>query len=273
MARPNLDAYFERIGYSSGPRSATIETLRALHLHHAQAIAFENLDPLSQRPVRLDLTSLETKLLHETRGGYCFEQNLLFSHVLRELGFHVTGLAARVIWNAPEGALRPRTHMLLRIDLDDGPYIADVGFGGQTLTGPLRLVTDVAQTTPHEPFRLIEQQDVLALQTLVRDTWKSLYLFDLQEQLQVDYELANWFVSTHPESVFLTSLMAARPVPGKRYALYNNTLTVHELTGESREQTLTSAEEIRAVLESTFGLRLPADPAIQAGLLKIVPAQ
>src|SRR6266850_62146 len=97
-----------RIGYTDGPPTATLETLRALHLHHVQAITFENLDPLSGQSVKLDLPSLEGKLVHGGRGGYCYEHNLLFSHVLRELGFRVTGLAARVLWNAPDDAIRAR---------------------------------------------------------------------------------------------------------------------------------------------------------------------
>jgi N-hydroxyarylamine O-acetyltransferase len=150
----DLDAYFRRIGYAGG-REPTLDTLAALHLRHVQAIAFENLNPLLGWPVALDLASLERKLVHGGRGGYCFEQNLLFGHVLGTLGFRVTGLAARVQWNRPEDALRALTHQLLRVDLADGPYIADVGFGGQTLTGPLRLEPGLEQTTPHEPFRLI----------------------------------------------------------------------------------------------------------------------
>jgi hypothetical protein len=37
----DLDAYFARIGYD-GPRTASLATLRAVHLAHTQAIAFEN---------------------------------------------------------------------------------------------------------------------------------------------------------------------------------------------------------------------------------------
>ncbi len=80
--------------------------------------------------------------------GYCFEQNTLLLTALRELGFEVSGLAARVVWSAPEDVIRPRSHMLLRILIDGEDHIADVGFGGQTLTGPLRLVTDVEQAAP-----------------------------------------------------------------------------------------------------------------------------
>jgi N-hydroxyarylamine O-acetyltransferase len=271
MDRPDLNSYFQRIGYTDGARAATLDTLRGLHLHHAQAIAFENLDPLSGQPVRLDLPSLEGKLVHGGRGGYCFEQNLLFSHVLRELGFRVTGLAARVLWNAPEGAIRPRSHMLLRVDFGAEPYIADVGFGGQTLTGPLHLARNLVQPTPHEPYRLVEESGDFVLQTQVHDTWKSLYRFDLQQQFQVDYEVTSWYLANHPQSTFVTNLLAARPVPGRRYGLFNNQLTVHPLDGITEQRRLGSVDEIRAALETCFGLQVRANPGIDAALARLVP--
>ncbi len=85
----DLNAYFQRIGYS-GERTPTLKTLQSIHQHHAEAIAFENLNPFLKQPVPLDLKSLQQKLLHEGRGGYCFEQNLLLGSVLRAFGFQVT---------------------------------------------------------------------------------------------------------------------------------------------------------------------------------------
>ena len=67
--------------------------------------------------------------MRDRRGGYCYEHNLLLSHVLQQLGFLVRGLAARVLWNVSEGTVRPRSHMLLLVDLDNRHYVADVGFG------------------------------------------------------------------------------------------------------------------------------------------------
>ncbi|MGH2415462.1 MAG: arylamine N-acetyltransferase family protein, partial [Microcystaceae cyanobacterium] len=112
----DLDAYFQRLGYSGG-RFPTLKTLQAIHQHHAEAIAFENLNSFLKQPVFLDVTSLQQKLIHARRGGYCFEQNLLLRSVLTSLGFQVTNLAARVLWNLPEETITPRTHMLLRVDL------------------------------------------------------------------------------------------------------------------------------------------------------------
>jgi N-hydroxyarylamine O-acetyltransferase len=265
----NLDAYFGRIGYG-GARQPTLETLRALQLHHTQAIAFENLDPLLRRPARLDAESLQQKLVREGRGGYCFEQNLLFGHALRALGFRVTGLGGRVLWYTADDAVTPRTHMLLRVDLDDATYIADAGFGVQTPTGPLRLEPDIEQDTPHEPYRLARRADTFLMQAKIGDGWKTLYRFGLEEQLLPDYEIVSWYLSNHPESRFVNALMAARPAPGRRYTLRNNEFTVRILGGGVERQVLASVAEMRAALEGPLGLRLPRSAELDAALNRLI---
>ena len=268
----DLDAYFERIGYT-GPRTPTLDALRGIHLRHAQAIPFENLNPFLGWPVHLDPQSLQQKLVHDGRGGYCFEQNLLLSHALQGVGFDVTGLAARVAWDAPENAVRPRSHMLLLINLDGAPYIADVGFGGLTLTGPLRLQADIEQATPHEPFRLIGTGDEFLLQAQFGGTWRTLYRFGLQEQLLPDYEVTNWYLSNHPESRFVTRLIAARPDADRRYALLNNELAVHHLNGRTERRVLASTAELQETLRTVFRVRLPDSPDLQTALTRLaVPA-
>ncbi|MGH7044304.1 MAG: arylamine N-acetyltransferase family protein [Acetobacteraceae bacterium] len=265
----HIDAYFQRIGYA-GERAPSLATLRGLHLCHAQAIAFENLDPLMGRPVRLDLVSLQQKLVHAGRGGWCFEQNLLFSHALRALGFRVRCLSARVLWGQPEDAITARSHMLLRVDLDAGPCIADVGFGGQTLTGPLRLEPDVEQATPHEPFRLMRAGEGFKVQSKVGGAWKSLYRFDQQEQFQPDYEVSNYYLSHWPGSHFRHALMVGRPEADRRYALHNNQFSVHHLNGVTEQRSLTSAAELRRTLEGPFRLRLPDGAELDAVLERLV---
>jgi len=261
----DLDAYFQRIGHA-GERTPTLDTLRALHVRHTEAIPFENLNPLLKWPVRLDAPSLEQKLVRDGRGGYCFEQNLLFGHVLKALGFPVTGLAARVHW---ESAITARTHMLLRVDLNDQPYLADAGFGAQTLTGPLRLEPDTEQTTPHEPFRLLRAGEEFEMQSKIRGIWKPLYRFDLQKQHLLDYEVYNWYTSTHPDSLFVNGLLAARPAPDRRYALRNNELAVHYMNGGTERRVITSAAELRETLEGAFRLTLPEAPDLDAALARL----
>ncbi|TGT04040.1 arylamine N-acetyltransferase, partial [Mesorhizobium sp. M8A.F.Ca.ET.213.01.1.1] len=119
------------------PTEASLATLKALHRQHPQAIAFENLDPFLGHARKLDLASLQDKIFTHGRGGYCYEHNLLFMHALTALGFEVSGLAARVLWGQPDDAITARSHMLLRVEFDGHTYLADVGFGGLTLTAPL----------------------------------------------------------------------------------------------------------------------------------------
>src|SRR5215217_3708344 len=149
----NINAYFERIGFA-GSIAPTLQTLELLHALHPAVIPFENLNPLAGDPVQLDQVSLERKLLTDQRGGFCFEHNFLFMRVLADLDYEVRPLLARVVWNNPEAIVAPPSHMLLLVDLKGTKYIADVGFGGQTLTTPLRLRADVEQPTPHETYRL-----------------------------------------------------------------------------------------------------------------------
>ena len=264
----DLDAYFRRIGYS-GARVPTLETLRALHLQHPLAIPFENLDPLLGRSVRLEPDALERKLVAGRRGGYCFEQNLLFAHALRSLGFAVGYLAARVIWKAGDHERRPRTHMLLLVQLGEGAYLCDVGFGALTLTAPLRLEANAEQSTPHEPFRVRSEARDYAMEARLGEEWRPLYRFDLQEQRQVDIEVLNYYISTHPDSQFRTRLMAARPTAGGRLTLSNNVLTRYG-AGEVERSTLGSAAELRSALALTFGVELPADERLDPALERVI---
>ena len=149
-----LTEYLERIGIE-GPVKPDLATLTAIHAAHVDAIPFEALDPFLGRPVNLDLVDLQEKILRNRRGGYCFEQNTLLKAALEAIGFSVTGLAGRVRWMAPpDSPLGPRTHLLLRIELPEGPYLADVGFGHLTPTAPLILARDQPQPTEHEDYRL-----------------------------------------------------------------------------------------------------------------------
>lgn len=256
LSRLNLSAYFERIGYTGGP-AATLETLRQIHFLHPQAIPFENLNPFLRLPVQLDLASLQQKLVFEGRGGYCYEQNLYLSHVLTALGFTVKGLSARVLWNVPEGVTNPRTHMLLQVMVDGMPYLADVGFGGLTMTSPLQLIPDLEQPTSHETLRLRRSGDEFLLEALVREEWKPLYQFGLDGHLQPDYEVASWYLSNNPTSRFVNDVLAARTTPACRYTLRTNELAIHYPDRETERTVLTQATDLMNALENRFLIKLP----------------
>ena len=253
----DLESYFQRIGYR-GQQTTTIETLEQLHRLHAQTITFENLNPFLGIPVSLDAESLQQKLVYSGRGGYCFEQNLLFKHALEAIGFSVRGLAARVLWDQPQDRITRKTHMLLLISFDDKKYIADVGFGAVTLTGTLLLESDQVQSTPHEPFRIFKHTEgYYIMESLIRGEWKTLYRFDLEEQFIPDYEMTNWYLSNHQESKFVNELIVSRPDIGRRYTLHNNVFKEHLLNGNTVTRTLENASDLKDVFTNAFKLTLP----------------
>ena len=261
----DLEAYLQRIGFTGEPR-VDVATMRALATAHIAAIPFENLDPLAGVPVSLDLAAIEHKLVKSGRGGYCFEQNGLFAEALRAIGFDVSGMIARVLWNQPEDAETAQTHMLLRVELEGESWLADVGFGSMALGGALRLVVDEAQPTSLEPFRLVSDGSQWRTQALVRDEWRTLYRFRLQPAESIDYVVGNHFTSTHPGSHFLHGLIVARTLEDRRLALRNREFAVHTLGKESVRRTLQDTAEIKRVIEEQFGIRLPVSPVLDAKL-------
>jgi N-hydroxyarylamine O-acetyltransferase len=265
----DLDAYFSRIGFE-GAAPPTLETLARIHELHARAIPFESLAAFIGEDIPLDAQSLQAKLVRSGRGGWCFEQNLLFSHVLRALGFELSTLAARVRWNVPAGTVRARTHMVIRVKIDARDYIADVGFGGQTLTAPLRLETGIEQPTPHERFRLSEiEPKTYLLESEIAGAWQPLYAFDLVEHVQADYELSNWYLSHHPQSLFVSDILAARSDTGLRHTLRGGRYAIHRKEGtESRP--IESVEDYRKLLSGPFRIRLPENDLLDRKLAQLV---
>lgn len=254
-----LDNYLARIGYG-GPVAADLATLAALHTAHVNAIPFEGLDPLLRRPVKLDLPSVQAKLVDSRRGGYCFEQNILFKAVLETIGFSVTGLGGRVRWmSPPDSPLGPRTHMLLKVELPDGPHLADVGFGVCLLDTPLQFKTGLEQRTAMGTYRLSESDGLFTLSAQRPNGWRAMYTFNMEPQIHSDYELGSWFTSTSPLAPFVNMLIMERLNGDKRYKLANRRLTVEVRDGEvASERALDSADELDRVLDETFNVVAPA---------------
>jgi N-hydroxyarylamine O-acetyltransferase len=219
-------------------------------------IPFENLNPLAGLAVRIDLANVVDKLVRSRRGGYCFEHNTLFHAVLQSFGFEVTPLAARVLIGQPEDAEVAQTHKLLRVACEGEDLIADVGFGGMTLTGPIRLAADIEQSTPHEPYRLDQTGEDWWLRAKVMDEWRLLYRFSPRRAWRIDEEVANHYVATHPASNFTTMLRVARILPQGRLALLNRRLTEHRLGAASQVEEIVGDDALRSVLAKRFDIEI-----------------
>lgn len=254
----DLAAYFERIGYH-GPREPSVELLASLTEAHARSIPFENLDVLLEKPISLEPAALFQKLVVERRGGYCFEQNGLFLEVLRELGFEVAPLSARVRIQRPRDFTPPRTHVFLRVELAGESWLTDVGVGALSLTSPLRLTIGAEQPTLHEPRRIIQEGSRLFHQVRFGADWHDVCEFTLEEMPPIDRELANWYTSAHPASHFKNRLIVARAaLEGRRISYLNDELTLRERDGTGSTRRISTASELLNVLAEHFGLIFPS---------------
>jgi N-hydroxyarylamine O-acetyltransferase len=263
MSDLDLKAYLRRIGYA-GPLEPTLAVLEAIHLAHATHIAFESLDVLLKRPIRLDLAGIQEKLVKGARGGYCFEQNLLLAAALTGLGFDVTPLGARVRHRGDKPL--PRTHMLLMVRIEGADYIADVGFGGEGLLLPVPFRTGAEYRHYAWTYRLVEERGDTApgrregsvqwlLQSRREPGWGNLYSFTLEPQTLEDYEMANHYTATHPDSPFVRTLIVQLPTPGARHILRDRELTIDRGGGRLERRRIEGDDELIEVLAVTFGLR------------------
>lgn len=254
----NLNAYLTRIEHG-GRVAADLSTLRALHSAHVSHIPFENLDIQMGLPIRLDLEALQAKMVERRRGGYCFEQNTLFLHVLQTMGFHVIPCEARVRQGATR--VRPRTHMVLLASIGDQPWLCDVGFGGDGLLEPLAM--DGAE---HEQFgrtfRIVRHGALHVLRAESVDGCEDLYDFVPEGRYPIDFEMANWFTSTYPESPFVKTLTVQSASAEARCILRNLSYTV--VRGHVAETREIPRKDLIPLLRASFSLDVPEGSRFRA---------
>ncbi|MFG2357666.1 arylamine N-acetyltransferase [Streptomyces sp. NPDC048521] len=262
----DLDAYLGRIGWEGG-RRADLATLRGVHLAHALALPFENLDALSGRAPSLDPADLMAKMVHGRRGGYCYEHNILLWLALEALGFRVSALAARVVLGARTPESRPRTHAMLRVEVpgEPRPYLADVGFGavGSLLAPvPLALGEESEGGGRRHRFAVLPHDGPLELWALqaydaaARD-WVSQYAFTLEPFAVTDFEVFNWHVGTNPRSPFTRRAYLQRTTAERHLALDGPRFTETRADGTVTERELTDEARARRVVEEEFGIEVP----------------
>ncbi|MEU0160411.1 arylamine N-acetyltransferase [Streptomyces sp. NPDC006261] len=268
----DLDAYFARIGWTGEPHP-TVEVLRSLHRAHALGIPFENLDPVLGSAPSLDVADLEAKLVRGGRGGYCYEHNTLFGTALRQLGFTVTLLAGRVVLGAAPGDIRPRSHLLLRVDVPGvaTPYVADVGFGSiGALLEPIELVAGAELHDAPRRHRLVTVAhggplEMWELQAEKGGSWEAQYAFTREPFEGPDFEMINWYVATSPHSPFQQAVYAQRALPDSSHrSLAGLDLVETAGDGTIKERLLSGPGELHQVLEDSFGIRVPEGAVLPA---------
>ena len=248
-----IEAYLDRIGLAGRADPGLVEVHRA----HATSIAFENFDSFSGTPVSLDLSDLENKIVARGRGGYCFEHNLLLASALESLGGRqVDPMLARVRLD-PNGAPSPLNHLLLQVtDRDGSTWLADVGFGGGGLLDPLPFETGTETEQSGWRYRLVDDGPELVLQVYQDGGWSDMYGFIPEPASHVDIVVNNWYTSTHPESQFVTGIMAGLRSPERCSMLFVNeqAILVERPVGGESAIVEVALEDVPALLAERFGI-------------------
>jgi N-hydroxyarylamine O-acetyltransferase len=229
-----------------------LATLSGLLRAHMDSIPFENLDVLLGRPIRLDLDSLQAKLVRARRGGYCFEHGTLLFAVLQQLGFAPERRLARVTLMAPREAV-PRTHLFLTVPLPEGRFVVDAGFGALAPPFPLPLQSGNPQGRSHW---MAHDGHFWTMCAQVKGEVTQAWVSTLEDEGPADVEMGNHHVSTYPDSVFRQRLMMRALTPEGRVTVMNADATVWR--GDEPEHVpLADRAALRRLLQSYFGIDLP----------------
>lgn len=260
--------YLNKIGFN-GVFSPTLENLKTLLSLHIRSIPFGNISPLIHQKISLQPSEIANKLLIEKREGYCLEHSTLTKIALQQLGYQTTNVLGRVYYRSTDFSDTPKlTHLVTLVTIENISYLFDPGFGGMTPATVLPLdQLNQTQETSLEPFRLVHVQDSgipssaltdmqLMLQVCIADEWSNIYAFNPQREFShSDFEMANWYVSTSPESKFTVNLMLAIAKGNTRYTMNNTLLRTHNRT-HSTSKTIESSDEFENVLTNIFQIKV-----------------
>ena len=250
------NAYLARIGFEGDGSQIkpTLDNLIALHRQHAFSIPFENFDVYLRGDVSLDKEAIFDKLVYQGRGGYCYEMNGLFFDALEHFGYQVQYLTSRPMLGYFEK--RPKTHMILKVDIEGESYICDQGFTGMSLIEPIKLEDGVESEQYGFAFKVLEVEEGLyQIQSLQSGNWVSLFEFDLQEQLYIDFSVPNHFNVTSPDSICTRKVIASIYTKTGRVHMLDNKLRFRG-GAENQDIEISSQQHLEEVLMGNYKISL-----------------
>ncbi|XP_032360117.1 arylamine N-acetyltransferase, pineal gland isozyme NAT-10, partial [Etheostoma spectabile] len=224
------EPYLSRIGFA-GPAEPSLEVLRSLHTCHLLSVPFENLTVHSGGRVQLDLPLLYDKIVNHRRGGFCFENNGLFSWLLSKLGFRVTLLSGQVKNTITGRYGPPFDHLVLMVTIDGQRWLCDVGFGVPCFSAPLSLETGEPQEQGHRVYRITKHTGMHLLEWQGEENrgadgdWTGLYKFTLEPRCREDFAEMCQYHQSSPCSIFFCKSLCTVLKKGGRLTYMGRRLT------------------------------------------------
>lgn len=249
----NAERYLSRIGLKGISLPPTAQTLETLQRAHLRTVPYENLDILAGKPIVLEKEALYEKIVERRRGGYCFELNELFGHLLRALGFGVTDSFGRFLRGETEIPMR-RHHVLLVACPDGKRFLCDVGVGNGSPMVPVPLIEGVPFSDGLESYRL-RRDDFLGwvLEDAYKGNWRDVYSFTEERQLPVDFVTTSFYCEKSPDSPFNKAPMISLRTQEGRKTRDGNEFRIFDASGV-HIVTPETQEEADRLMREWFGL-------------------
>lgn len=252
----DLKEYLNRIGYEGEPK-LDLETFKKLHRCQVFSVPFENFDVYINGKVEIEKQAVLDKLIKHGRGGYCYELNGAFHDLLTAIGFKVKYLASRPMMGYTE--LRPKTHMMLMVELEGEQYLADVGFTCLNIIEPIKIEPGVIHHQYGQCFRIIaEDERGFIFQSKAGNDWVSSYSFDLAQQQYIDFKLANFFNSNSSESICTNMIIAGIYSAEGRIRLLNNKFEIR-LESRNEDIVIENKDHLSRLLAEFFMINLESN--------------
>ncbi|NEM97515.1 arylamine N-acetyltransferase family protein [Pontibacter burrus] len=248
----DVQLYLDRIGYK-GPVSVSKEVLFELQAAHLLSVPFENLDIHYNNEIKLDIASIYKKVVINRRGGFCYELNGLFYHLLKEIGFDVQMISGRV-YSKDGNYGAEYDHLALIAHVDGRKYLVDVGFGKFSFK-PLEITFGVDLKDEYGVFRFEKAHDnYLTINLLEGSKLVPQYLFDTKAREFSEFEGMCKFHQTSSESHFTGKKVISIATQNGRKTLNNNQL---KITDGKTESVLNFEEtEFEAKLKEYFKIKI-----------------
>lgn len=254
----NLAAYFERIAYR-GSSQPTLENLRLLQSAHLFAVPFENLNLHSSREIILDESLLFAKIVDEKRGGYCFEQNGLFSAVLREMGYDVQRIESVMFNHETQRFSVTMCHMGLMVTIAGNRYLVDVA---SNFVEPLEIDNRDIHVQKTGSFQIRHDGERYSLHSQLNGAENLLltYIFFTNPHDLDDYQPANDYMQHSHHSSFTQKRICTQLKADGRYTLSDRLFVYTDWDGIREETLIENEAHFHALLEEHFGIHLQTQP-------------
>ena len=198
--KEQIDLYLKKMEYNDEIK-IDYNTLCKLQIAHLTHIPYENIDVLNRKPISLESQDLFDKMIVKQRGGYCFELNGLYSNLLKSLGFNVTNLAGRFIYQ--DGNTKS-------LELEVGKVQND------------------GKCDYKFEYNPKQEGEYILYQRKPKKDWKQIYSFSLEPQLDMDYVLPSFYCESHPNSPFINSMKVARYTEDEHIRFFDGELIFYK---------------------------------------------